>query len=150
MRTREEEADKWFSTHLKKAQAYFDTMRKYPLAPENMVKVAVIDTGIDLDDPFFEPYRQRKQLLQAFCYDAVDGKAPIIDSTSHGTQCVNLLLKTAPNERIYVARVFDSPVCSDCGVSRIQDASILSPNYIYLVTIISWLFTTLSTYGKLI
>ncbi|KAI4244602.1 MAG: hypothetical protein L6R42_010413, partial [Xanthoria sp. 1 TBL-2021] len=80
------------------------------------VRIAILDTGIDLSHPHFDnspealsaleqqqsgPRRHRVKESKSF----VGGAAGDRDNVGHGTHCAALLLELAPNADIYVARV---------------------------------------------
>lgn len=80
------------------------------------VRIAIIDTGIDLCNSHFDnpaedlgatgdqetgPQRDRVKDCKRF----IGAEAGDCDSVGHGTHCAALLLQLAPNADIYVARV---------------------------------------------
>ncbi len=70
---------------------------------EELVKVAVIDTGIDLHHPG-SGRCWRGQLDSGV--DFVDEGRQITDTDGHGTHVCHTLLKTAPYAKLYPMRVF--------------------------------------------
>lgn len=76
------------------------------------VKVAILDTGVYFEHRNFSKARTLNVLQEDRCrgfpkqLNAIAG----LDRNGHGTHCASVLLRTAPNIDLYVARVFD-----DCG-----------------------------------
>lgn len=63
------------------------------------IKVAILDTGLDDSARIFDFYNEPKWI------DFVDDSPSCKDSNGHGTHLVSLLMRTAPEAEIYVARV---------------------------------------------
>jgi hypothetical protein len=70
----------------------------------NYPKVAIIDTGIDLEHPMLQPFVKSGHI--AGWHDFVLGNKSNEDLDGHGTHVSHLLLKTAPYVRLYHARAF--------------------------------------------
>lgn len=70
---------------------------------ESLVKVAVLDTGIDLNHPEFKQFRQDGRLDAGF--DFVEKGKAIVDLDGHGTHVCHTLLRTAPYVKLYPIRV---------------------------------------------
>jgi subtilisin family serine protease len=66
------------------------------------VKIAVLDTGINMNSPFL---RMNQNRIEAETFLS-EGDAS--DTDSHGTFVVGLLLRVARNATIYVAKVSES------------------------------------------
>lgn len=84
-----------------------------PLSKTNdKIRIAILDTGIDLGHPYFdEPSRKgstksRREIVEE-CKSFLPEKKGDEDAHGHGTHAASLLLRLAPNARIYVARVID-------------------------------------------
>ncbi|KAJ0127293.1 hypothetical protein HZ326_29599, partial [Fusarium oxysporum f. sp. albedinis] len=73
---------------------------------EELVKVAVLDTGVDTTHEAFKKFEENGQLDAG--YDFVDCGQPMTDLDGHGTHCCDLVFKTAPYARVYPLRVFRS------------------------------------------
>ena len=78
---------------------------------QRRVKIAILDTGVDLGHPFFQnatgehqQYSPSKDRLRE-CRSFVHGEAGYCDRAGHGTQCTALLMDLAPNADIYVGRI---------------------------------------------
>ncbi|KAM7211767.1 hypothetical protein V8F06_012869 [Rhypophila decipiens] len=67
------------------------------------VKIAVLDTGIDLGNTAFKDKEIRKRIKKRVDFVEKDGDAT--DICGHGTHCVAVLNKVAPWADIYVGRV---------------------------------------------
>lgn len=76
------------------------------------IRIAILDTGIDLGHPYFdEKYRKgstksRREIVDE-CKSFLPGKNGDEDAHGHGTHAASLLLRLAPNAKVYVARVID-------------------------------------------
>ncbi|KAI9928629.1 hypothetical protein MW887_001844 [Aspergillus wentii] len=93
------------------AEEWFDLFREnvFPLLPRRsltpirgLVKVAILDTGIDRNDAFIKRNSYRIK-YRNFVVD--DDDACPTDTNGHGTFCTALLLQIAENADIYHARV---------------------------------------------
>jgi subtilisin family serine protease len=91
-----------------------DSSRKEPDLAHPRVKIAVLDTGLDITHPEIS-----REILEGRIkfHDFVEDSTSIKDLDGHGTHCTSLVAKFAPNSEIYVGRVFkiskaveDSPV----------------------------------------
>ena len=73
------------------------------------VKIAVLDTGIDWSDSYIRGAKDRIEGWKNWTDDRQDQdiKQQVYDSSGHGTHVAALLLKTAPEAKIYVSRVAD-------------------------------------------
>ncbi len=70
---------------------------------EKLVKVAILDTGIDLTHPLIKPFVEKGQIPKR--WDYTNDSADIIDTDGHGTSVSHLLLKTAPYAMLYPMKV---------------------------------------------
>ncbi|KAH7139510.1 hypothetical protein B0J11DRAFT_575419 [Dendryphion nanum] len=99
-------ADEWF----KKLDAVHATLNSDRMDDwgeeevESLVKVAVLDTGIDLTHPEFVQFRKDGRLDDGFNF--VEEGKEIIDSDGHGTHVCHTLFKTAPYVKLFPIRVF--------------------------------------------
>ena len=80
-----------------------DACRKEPDEASPRVRIAILDTGLDLSHPYMTAIYDDGRLQY---YDFVDNSACIKDLDGHGTHCTSILAKLAPNAEIFVARVF--------------------------------------------
>lgn len=65
------------------------------------VKIAILDTGIDLQHPLLNERIQNEN-----CWDFVNDTEGICDEVGHGTHTASLLVKTAPQAKIFCGRVW--------------------------------------------
>ncbi|PHH90783.1 hypothetical protein CDD83_2674 [Cordyceps sp. RAO-2017] len=114
----------WFAK-MRAFQKCVDAFRKDPDEKCPRVKVAVLDTGVDLSHPEIAEARADERLLYHDFVDSADG---IGDLDGHGTHCTSILLKHAPNAQVYSGRVFrrsradkDSPVIVAKAISHAAD-----------------------------
>ncbi|KAI7780605.1 hypothetical protein LA080_015888 [Diaporthe eres] len=64
-----------------------------PVSESDIVKIAVLDTGNDLDHPKFSRYKTRNKISQEYYKDFVYNDQMARDSSGHGTHCVHTILK---------------------------------------------------------
>jgi Subtilase family len=88
---------------------------------EDLVKIAALDTGIDLNHPCFETFIQSGQLDCGL--DLINEGEPIIDLDGHGTHVCHLLFKTAPYAKVYPIRVFKNRTADKHTPSLIKKVS---------------------------
>jgi subtilisin family serine protease len=77
------------------------------LISQDRVKVAILDTGIYFEHPYFRQARRMNVLHTDRCKGFPSRLNACLDKNGHGTHCTSVLLRTAPNIDLYVARVFD-------------------------------------------
>jgi len=73
------------------------------------VQIAILDTGVDVNHPDIRNALDRKQ-IKGFFPESWGPDSPLDprhDDNGHGTHGTSVLIKTAPNVKIYVARVAD-------------------------------------------
>ncbi|KAL6872221.1 subtilisin-like protein [Trichoderma longibrachiatum] len=100
------DSDGWFE-ELKKAHFKRYRRRKDDFDEESPrhIKVAVIDTGVDLTHEAFEGLQESGQLIIQEGSNIVDPGQPMTDSDGHGTHCCELILRTAPFAQVYPLKV---------------------------------------------
>lgn len=98
-------AEEWFSKHMRKLNKSFAMHRSG--RPEEEVKIAVLDTGLDIGHLLLRTYQDKGQIDVENYIDFTDpnNKKPT-DDVGHGTCCTHLILKTCHAAKIYVAKVF--------------------------------------------
>lgn len=98
-------ADEWFSIHIKKINKYFNIHRSG--RPDEKVKIAVLDTGLDINHLLLREYQDNGQINKKNYIDFTkpDNKNAT-DDVGHWTFCTHLILKTCNTAEIYVAKVF--------------------------------------------
>lgn len=87
-----------------------DASRKDPDEAHPRVKIAVLDTGLDLSHPDIWKEYQNGRIK---CYDFVENSASMKDLDGHGTHCTSVVMKFAPNAEVYVGRVFGKSVAEE-------------------------------------
>lgn len=99
-------ADEWFSKHIKKVNRHFAQYRSGRRG--ETVKIAVLDTGLDINHLLLRDYKNNGQIDQENYFDFTqpDNKM-FTDDVGHGTFCTHLILKTCNTAEIYVAKVFN-------------------------------------------
>ncbi|KAL2281026.1 hypothetical protein FJTKL_12132 [Diaporthe vaccinii] len=104
---------------------YFAVYKKsiipYAKRAPNRVKIAVLDTGIDLKHPEIQACSDNIQKKYNFL---TDGCADMGDSEGHGTFVTALLLEYAPDADIYIGKVTfgEEPSSPDCIAKAIRHA----------------------------
>lgn len=93
-------ASEWFRDLENKVHVHFPVLT-YPLPKgKTPIKVAVIDTGIQLPNPYDLAYEGQVKFKSW-----IDGEPDTADAEGHGTHVAGLVLKVAPNATVYVERV---------------------------------------------
>lgn len=103
-------ADEWFKTLESVVHPMIDKNRK-----EKRVRIAILDTGVDPTHPQIQAARLTKRIADYFPRPEsgtlnADAKFPDLfhDYHGHGTHGTSVLLRTAPNAAIYIAKVADN------------------------------------------
>ncbi|KAL9098375.1 MAG: hypothetical protein Q9163_005954 [Psora crenata] len=121
----QDEADSWFRGQecMVKAHRFLENYRKRPLRAKDMVKIGILDTGIDLKHPAFKPFTETGQIQPRFCMDFVNLGTPIGDNDGHGTHCAYTILQVCKTARLYVGKVFENEKGDKKSADRIVKAS---------------------------
>ncbi|KAI0108659.1 peptidase S8/S53 domain-containing protein [Nemania sp. FL0031] len=85
-----------------------------------MIRVAVLDTGIDLTHPLIKPFADRGQIPD--CWDFINETENIVDTAGHGTFVSHVLFKTAPFVMLYPMRVFRNEHAEDNTAALVKKA----------------------------
>ncbi|KAK1755455.1 hypothetical protein QBC47DRAFT_401624 [Echria macrotheca] len=115
-------ADSFMETQV----ALYDDAIYVDIIDDNMrIKVAVLDTGLDIGHPRIQASRERIRDTWTWL-DAPEGKkqAEPNDPCGHGTHVTGLLLDTAPDCDVYVAQIADSRQSRPISASMIARAVI--------------------------
>lgn len=88
---------------MKAFQKLVDASRKEPDAAHPRVRVAILDTGLDLSHKDISKAQEQGRLKFK---DFVQVSDEIKDEDGHGTHCTSLVLKHAPNAEVFSGRVF--------------------------------------------
>jgi hypothetical protein len=111
-----------FAYRIKKASQWFarleqkhiqDSLPPRPAKPQR-IKIAVLDTGIDLNNDWISQKRGRVQ-----CWPTNGACA---DQDGHGTQVAYLILLLAPHVQVHVAKVSQSGLLQDANITAIAEA----------------------------
>ncbi|KAH6706260.1 peptidase S8/S53 domain-containing protein [Leptodontidium sp. MPI-SDFR-AT-0119] len=92
----------WF-THMESFEELINASRKEPDDYHPRVKIAILDTGLDLSHLDIIKAKDEGRLKY---WDFVDDTEAIKDDDGHGTHCTSIALQYAPNAEIFVGRVF--------------------------------------------
>ncbi|KAF4629433.1 hypothetical protein G7Y89_g8714 [Cudoniella acicularis] len=126
------DADNWFIELHKYIHPIFETQDSTITDPTTLkifgnagpVRVAIIDTGIDLPEVDLCLYEDRLKDSLSFFDDKTDRsamKSEYKDLDGHGTHAAALILRVAPKADIYVARVFGSRNLGSTPAADIHD-----------------------------
>ena len=111
-------ADKWFQnlTFVHKA---IDESR--PTGLDFSVKVAIIDSGVYMQHPEIKEHISTGAISRHRCKAFPETLDRLDDKNRHGTHVASVLLKTAPDVNLYIARVFDdAETVKDNDVLNVQ------------------------------
>lgn len=102
---------KWAKHFFKRLKAFRTSCETLSMVKSNSprrVRIAVIDTGIDLGNPLIQAVRtyDPSPIRPEWCRSWVGGEQDFHDDVGHGTNCAYLAHKAAPDADIYVAKVF--------------------------------------------
>jgi subtilisin family serine protease len=85
------------------------------MGDQKRVRIAILDTGVDTIHPQIRAAREANRIVAYFPESSVraldsDSKPPdpFQDHHGHGTHGTSVLLQTAPNAAIYIAKVTDN------------------------------------------
>ncbi|KAK8923021.1 Intracellular serine protease [Metarhizium anisopliae] len=117
-------ADDFFTDahHMKRVQSFFSTIRR---PHQRRVKIAVLDTGLDINHPLLQKFVRSKQIGEELGRDFTMhplGEPDLKDNTGHGTACTHLLLKTCPTAVVYTAKISNQSTFDEKTAERISEA----------------------------
>lgn len=106
-------ADEWYG-HLEKVRVEMNVNRKR----QKPVKVAILDTGIDVGQSEILKHLNKKIVKwQGF----PELSEPLKDPNGHGTYLACVLIRTAPNALLYIARIFNEKnKCTPGEVAKVN------------------------------
>jgi hypothetical protein len=92
----------WFTHYLANFQKEVAEVRN---DNQPRIRVAILDSGIDTRHEDFAKLRQRGGIA---CGEGFPKSLkPFEDKNGHGTHCASVLIRTAPQAELYVARIVD-------------------------------------------
>lgn len=103
----------WFRTYMNALEDLIDRIDYSPNFESSKVKVAILDTGVDLEDSFIRGAKDRIRDCKNWADDRedLDEHHQVHDASGHGTHVAALLLKTAPEADVYIGRIADQNGC---------------------------------------
>jgi hypothetical protein len=110
------QTEDWFQ-ELRDCHTVLDRDRILPVKPKKLVKVAVLDTGVDLTNPKLQKLQRDGRLDVGI--DLVDEGKTITDRDGHGTHVCHTLHQTAPWAKLYPIRVFRRREADDLTASLV-------------------------------
>jgi subtilisin family serine protease len=96
-------AEEFFTQLRDFQQVYKSFVTTTGTLPQRRIRIGILDTGIDTKNKI---YFQSGRLEDDWCISFVGEPHEFHDEDGHGTHCVSLLRKVAPDAEIYVAKVF--------------------------------------------
>ena len=79
------------------------------------VKIAILDSGVDVGHPELKKYFERNQIrYKSF----IDGEEGNVDVCAHGTHMTHLILRVAPRAQVFVGRVFISGQATEMETNK--------------------------------
>lgn len=91
---------------------------------ERRVKIAVLDSGVEMSNPNILAFKERIKKRKDF----LDTEGDASDSHGHGTCCVNLIHRVAPEADIYVGKITNGPERIRGDVAAMVSRPFLKPN----------------------
>lgn len=79
------------------------------------IKVAVLDSGINIEHPNFEDTRQR--IIEHFSW--VDNK-PLTDNCGHGTHIADTILRLSSNIDLYIGKITTSDMSNTADIRNVE------------------------------
>jgi hypothetical protein len=112
--SRIEAAKRWFEMF--DQNHIHDELPQRPRKKSDRIKMAVLDTGIDLLNPWIQQKIGRIQ-----CWP---NETACKDTDGHGTQVAYLLLRLAPHTQLRIAKVASSQLLKDADINDIAKVGI--------------------------
>ncbi|KAJ0120502.1 Subtilisin-like protein [Diaporthe amygdali] len=110
--------DKWFDEYAQAMAIAATVSPSRPEQPQNRIRIAVLDTGVDVTHDLLKgPWRRGQIIYQDFVKP--DAKLPQ-DEHGHGTHVTSIVLKVAENVDVYVGRI--SPDGEKFNSSQVEKA----------------------------
>lgn len=104
----------WFDNYTAALDGLIDRIEYSLETDAPRIKIAMLDTGIDWNDPYILGASDRIQGWMNWADDRqeADERKKVHDAFGHGTHVAALLLKTSPESVLYVGRVADANGCT--------------------------------------
>ena len=111
-------ADKWFSD-LKRIQ---DRIKGRRTSHQEAIRIAHLDTGIDAGHEEMKTAISRGRIVM--WRDSQSGLDPHQDRMGHGTHGASVIMRTAPDAVLYVARIVDDTgSIAECNYPNVERVS---------------------------
>lgn len=107
----------WKSKFLAVYEKFIPPYSKHSQLPP--VKIAVLDTGVDITHPDIEAREENIKGLYNWFNEKL--KKSVHDRNGHGTFIASLLLDYAPDSHLYVAKISDSKPSSPRTIAKVTD-----------------------------
>jgi hypothetical protein len=94
------------------------------------VKIAILDTGLFHEHPFFQDERQPRIKARESFFDSTqekDSPKNTKDTHGHGTHIAGIVLQVAPNADLYIGRVVKGNEMTPDDADRISKVGGLNP-----------------------
>lgn len=75
--------------------------------PQDQLKVAVLDSGIDLEH---DDFQDEERIIETKSF--VDSRATV-DESGHGTHVAGIILELTKNVDLYVAKIAETRICDE-------------------------------------
>lgn len=109
-------ADDFMKAHQLAYDATIQNMEDTASMPR--VKVAVLDTGLDLDHPDIQANRERIKEVKAWLPPETTRSEG--DVSGHGTHVTSLLLAIAPDCDVYVVKIAEHQPTSPAQIAKVK------------------------------
>ncbi|KAH8176898.1 subtilase family protein [Sarocladium implicatum] len=136
-------ADSFFTRGVPQANNFISQFRRSPRRVDEIVKIAVIDTGICFDHPLFQTYKLNGQFSPSFWKDFVADSPVPMDQNGHGTHIAHTILQVFPSAQMYIARAFEGAKATTGTTTHVKEA-IDHATKIWKVDIVCMAFSFLS------
>lgn len=122
-----------------------DHIQPLPGIPREKIRIAVIDSGVEKDDPVIKPDLRDGQIQECRNFSSQDPNQ-WDDKVGHGTMVTRLLMRVAPNAELYIAKVTSD---TEYGIPKnklycIAEVSKLGPKELIIYFLLSNQITLLT------
>jgi Subtilase family len=84
------------------------------------IKLAILDTGIDMEHPFIRAHMKRQAVTRNFADDGPEDS--VYDTDGHGTLLSQFLLYLAPFASLYIAKVATGKSLFPSSVAKVTSS----------------------------